>query len=278
MRVVVTGSNGQVGREVVEALETTGHDTISAGSADVTSRDVMRAHISDMRPDVVIHCAAYTDVDGCELDVERAMRVNGDGTRTVMDAAEKVNAFVVALSTDYVFDGNKSAPYVESDAPNPLSAYGRSKLAAERAVDTERHAIVRTSWVCGRYGKNMVKTILRLAAEHDQLSFVRDQRGHPTIAADLAPMLVRIAADRRPGIWHVTNQGAVSWYEFAQAVMRAAGHDPKRVHPITTAELQPARPAPRPANSVLDSERLASDELLPDFRDSLPTLIANLRA
>jgi dTDP-4-dehydrorhamnose reductase len=277
MRVVVTGSNGQVGREVVESLETSGHTAFAAGSADITSSDVMREHITEARPDAVVHCAAYTDVDGCELDIERAMRVNGDGTRNVIDAAEKVDAFVVALSTDYVFDGSKAAPYVESDPPNPLSAYGRSKLAAERAVDTERHAIVRTSWVCGRYGKNMVKTILRLAAEHDQLSFVRDQRGHPTLVSDLAPMLVRIADGRRTGIWHVTNQGAVSWYEFAQAVMRVAGHDPKRVHPITTAELQPARPAPRPANSVLDSERLASDELLPDFRDSLPALIANLR-
>src|SRR5262249_39803544 len=160
----------------------------------------------------------------------------------------------------YVFDGTKPAPYVESDRPNPLSAYGRSKLAGEETIDTARHAIVRTSWVCGRYGKNMVRTILRLADEHDQLAFVRDQRGHPTIVAALAPMLVRIADERRAGIWHVTNQGAVSWYEFALEVMRAAGHSPRRVTPITTAELQPLRPAPRPANSVLDSERLASSE------------------
>jgi dTDP-4-dehydrorhamnose reductase len=277
VRVVVTGSNGQVGREVVESLETTGHTALAAGSADITSPELMREHITDVRPDAVIHCAAFTDVDGCELDPDRAMSVNGDGTRNVIEAAAAVDAFVVTLSTDYVFDGVKPAPYVESDAPNPLSAYGRSKLAAEDAVNPEAHAIVRTSWVCGHYGKNMVKTILRLAAEHDQLSFVRDQRGHPTIVADLAPMLVRIADERRAGIWHVTNQGAVSWYEFAQAVMRAAGHDPKRVHPITTAELQPPRPAPRPANSVLDSERLAPHELLPDFRDSLPDLVANLR-
>jgi dTDP-4-dehydrorhamnose reductase len=276
MRIVVTGSNGQVGREAVEVLDRGGHAAV-ASFDDITSIDAMRRNITDLVPDAVIHCAAFTDVDGCELDPQRAMRVNGDGTRNVIAAAEEANAFVVALSTDYVFDGTKPAPYVESDAQHPLSAYGRSKLAAEQAVDTTRHAIVRTSWVCGRYGKNMVKTILRLAGEHDQLRFVRDQRGHPTIVGDLAPMLVRLVEQRRTGIWHVTNQGAVSWYEFAQAVMRAAGNDPKRVHPITTAELQPPRPAPRPANSVLESERLASDELLPDFRDSLPALLANLR-
>ncbi|HYL50763.1 MAG TPA: dTDP-4-dehydrorhamnose reductase [Acidimicrobiia bacterium] len=270
MRVVVTGSNGQVGLEVAERAGG------GIGSADVTSTDAMREHITSAAPDVVVHCAAYTDVDGCELDPDRAMHVNADGVRTVVEAADACGAFVVAVSTDYVFDGSKPSPYVESDQTHPLSEYGRSKLAGEQAVDLDRHAVVRTSWVCGRVGRNMVKTILRLMREDVPMRFVDDQRGHPTIAADLAVGLLKIAEGRRAGLWHVTNQGAVSWYEFAREVVKAGGGDPSRVEPITTAELQPPRPAPRPANSVLASERLTPGELLPDFRESLPGLVRAL--
>ncbi len=270
MRVVVTGSNGQVGLEVNERAGG------GIGSVDVTSPDAMREHITAVAPDAVVHCAAYTDVDGCELDPQRAMHVNADGVRVVLDAADACGAFVVVVSTDYVFDGTKTSPYVESDAPNPLSAYGRSKLAAERSVDLDRHAVVRTSWVCGRVGRNMVKTILRLMSGDGPLRFVDDQRGHPTIASDLAGGLLKIAEGRRAGLWHLTNQGAVSWYEFAREVVKAAGGDPSRVEPITTAELQPPRPAPRPANSVLASERLAPTDQLPDFRDTLPELVQHL--
>ena len=179
------------------------------------------------------------------------------------------------VSTDYVFDGTKPTPYVESDAPNPISVYGRSKLAGELAIDLERCAIVRTSWVCGAHGTNMVKTILRLLGRDGPLRFVDDQRGHPTIAADLAAMLMTIASERRTGIWHVTNQGAVSWFEFAQAVADAAGHDPRASNRSRPPSCSPPRAA-RPANSVLDTERLAKSELLPDFRASLETLISSL--
>jgi dTDP-4-dehydrorhamnose reductase len=155
--------------------------------------------------------------------------------------------------------------------------YGRSKWGAEIEAGPDA-TIVRTSWVCGEHGSNMVKTILRLAAQHDTLAFVDDQRGYPTFADDLASMIHRLVIDRRPGRFHVTNQGAVSWFEFAGAVLSAAGFDPARVHPISTAELQPPRPAPRPANSVLDNAalRLSGIDLLPDFRDPLARLIRAL--
>ena len=258
-RIAVTGWEGQVGTELL------------ALGAQRVDGDLFE--LQQVEADAVIHCAALTDVDGCELDPGEAMRVNGDGTKHLVGVTD---AFVVYVSTDYVFDGTKPAPYIETDVPNPINAYGRSKLAGERAIDTTRHAIVRPSWVNGRVGNNIVKTILRLLDAGQPLRFVTDQRGHPTIAGDLAEMLMRIARERRAGIWHVTNQGAVSWYEFARAVVEAAGGDPARVEPITTAQLHPPRPARRPANSVLNSVRLAPEELLPDFRESLPRLIKRL--
>lgn len=277
MRVVVTGGAGQVGREVAAALH--GEDVVAAAHADldVTDAAAVRGFVERHRPDAIVHCAAWTAVDACEGNPERAHRVNTLGVRHVMRAARGVGAYVVCVSTDYVFDGTKSEPYDERDVPNPQSVYGRSKWAGEQEVDSDC-AVVRTSWVCGRHGPNMVKTILRLANEHETLSFVSDQRGHPTIASDLASVLARFAQERRPGLWHVTNQGAVSWYEFARAVLAAAGDDPERVRPVTTAELQPPRPAPRPANSVLDNRalRLAGIPLLPDFRASLVPLVREL--
>jgi dTDP-4-dehydrorhamnose reductase len=275
MIILVTGAGGQVGRELIEL--DTDHDMIGFDRAglDVADLDAVQAKLHEIEPDAVVHCAAWTAVDACESDPEKAYLVNATGTRNVMRAARSVGAYVAAVSTDYVFDGAKATPYDEDDIPNPQSVYGRSKLAGEESIDPTS-AIVRTSWVCGRYGANMVKTILRLAGEHDKLSFVADQRGHPTIASDLARMIVTIVEHRLEGIVHATNQGAVSWYEFAQAVLEANGDDPSRVLPITTAEMP--RPAPRPANSVLDNRRLrqAGIPLLPDFRESLRRLVADL--
>jgi dTDP-4-dehydrorhamnose reductase len=195
-------------------------------------------------------------------------------------AARAVGAHVVYVSTDYVFDGSKPTPYVETDEPNPTSTYGKSKLEGERVLRPAQDTIVRISWVCGVYGSNMVKTLLRLAAEGTDPKFVDDQIGHPTIVGDLVPVLHRMAAERRAGLFHVTNQGAVSWYEFAREVFAAAGADPDRVSPIATADLDPPRPAPRPANSVLDNAalRAAGLPLLPDHRDSLIRLVRQLTA
>jgi dTDP-4-dehydrorhamnose reductase len=199
----------------------------------------------------------------------------------VADACRRVGAHLVQVSTDYVFDGTKDAPYLEWDAPNPVSVYGLSKRGGEAEVwdHAPGSTIVRTSWVCGEHGNNMVKTVLKLA-DRPELAFVDDQRGHPSFCADLAVGIRRLAVARVPGLFHMTNQGAVSWYEFVQAILASAGHDPAKVRPITTAELDPPRPAPRPANSVLDNAalRLAGFPLLPDFHDSLDRLVARLTA
>ncbi|MCU0309390.1 MAG: dTDP-4-dehydrorhamnose reductase [Acidimicrobiales bacterium] len=280
MRVLITGANGQVGTELVAAFGAPGHHEVVGAdrtALDVTDRDAVLGAITSLRPDVVVHPAAWTAVDACEGDPDRAYLVNALGARHVAEAARLVGARVCYVSTDYVFDGTKPEPYHEWDEPSPASVYGASKLAGERELDSGS-TVVRTSWVCGHHGANMVKTILRLAAEHDTLSFVDDQRGHPTFADDLAAAIVRLVVDRRPGTFHVTNQGAVSWYEFAREVLLAAGADPDRVRPVATADLQPPRPAPRPANSVLDNAalRLSGLPALDDFRVPLARLVTRL--
>jgi dTDP-4-dehydrorhamnose reductase len=296
MRVVVTGALGQLGRELLQVFTADGHHEVvgvlstardEAGLppgvdltvADIGDRDAVLALLTSVRPDAVIHPAAFTAVDRCETEPETAWRVNAIGTRHIAEGARRIGAPVTYLSTDYVFDGTGAEPYLEWDTPNPQSVYGRTKLAGERELDPGS-TVVRTSWVCGFHGQNMVKTILRLAGQHDTLTFVDDQRGHPTFAGDLATMVHRLVVDRRPGTFHVTNQGAVSWYEFARAVLEAAGDDPERVKPIGTAELDPPRPAPRPANSVLDNAalRLSGVPLLRDFREPLSEVVTRLGA
>lgn len=282
MRVVVTGAAGQVGRDVAAVCERAGDDVIAADrvALDVTDRDAVLGALTMLRPDAVVHCAAWTAVDACEGDPSRAFVANALSVRWLGEGCRLAGAHLVALSTDYVFDGTKASPYHEWDTPNPRSVYGASKLAGEReALDSGAPAaVVRTSWVCGAHGANMVKTVLRLAAEPGVLRFVDDQRGHPTFAADLAVMLRRLAVERRTGVHHVTNQGAVSWYEFARQVVAAAGGDPGRVEPIATSDLRPPRPAPRPANSVLDNAVLAAAglPLLRDFRAPLAELVTAL--
>ena len=282
VKILVTGAAGQLGRELVDVATGAGHDVFAASRAelDVTKPEVVRAVVLREQPAVIVHAAAWTAVDACESDREKAMLHNGAATRFVVDAAREVGARVIYISTDYVFDGTKPTPYVEADVPNPQSVYGVSKLAGERAVDTSIDTVVRISWVCGFHGANMVKTILRIAAQQDTLTFVDDQVGCPTFADDAAAMITRLATEARPGIWHVTNQGAVSWYEFTREVLRAAGHDPARVKPVRTRDLVPARPAPRPANSVLDNAalRTAGISLLDDFRVPLARLVSRLAA
>lgn len=279
MRVLVTGATGQLGRDCVTRFEAAGHDVTPCGHGDldVGDRDAVLSTVVALRPHAVVHCAAWTAVDACEADPDHAFRDNALAVRWMADAARRVGAHLCHVSTDYVFNGEQSQPYAEWDQPDPRSVYGRSKLAGEREAGHDA-TIVRTSWVCGQHGNNMVKTILRLAQQHDRLRFVADQRGHPSFTEDLADMLYRLVIDRRPGLHHVTNQGAVSWFEFAREVLLAARLDPARVDAITTAELDPPRPAPRPANSVLDNAVLRSSglPLLPDFREPLARLVKQL--
>jgi dTDP-4-dehydrorhamnose reductase len=280
VRVVVTGAGGQLGIDTVTACRAAGDDVagLDRAALDVTSRDAVMSAICTLRPEAVVNCAAWTAVDACEGDPDRAFLANALAVRWVREACERVGAHLVHVSTDYVFDGELDRPYHEWDVPSPRSVYGASKLAGEREAG-EHAAIVRTSWVCGEHGSNMLRTVVRLAAERDHLEFVDDQRGCPTFTADLATVLRRIAVDRRVGVHHVTNQGAVSWYEFVREIVAAAGHDPGMVRPISTADLVPRRPAPRPVNSVLDNAvlRLGGDSLLRDFREPLAEVVARLR-
>jgi dTDP-4-dehydrorhamnose reductase len=283
MRLLVTGAGGQVGRELVELCEAAGDDVTACDHAalDVGDRDAVLQAVLSVRPDAIVHAGAWTAVDACESDPDRALRVNAIGSRNVAEAARAARAHLVTISTDYVFDGTKPAPYDEWDVPSPASVSGRSKWAGEQevaAVFGGTATVVRISWVCGEHGGNMVKTALRLAADGIDPKFVDDQIGHPTIVSDLVPVLRRFAVERRPGLFHVTNQGAVSWCAFVREVFAAAGHDPERVTPITTAQLDPPRPAPRPANSVLDNAamRLAGLDLLPHHAESLQRLVAKL--
>ncbi|SRR5579875_272324 len=280
MRVVITGAGGQVGQEVAAAFGPR-WDVVALDHSrlDVSDRDAVLQLVAGTSPDVIVHTAAWTAVDACEEDPDRAYLVNALGTRHVAEAARWCGAHLCYLSTDYVFDGASGRPYTEWDDPHPLSVYGRSKLGGEHACPPEA-TIVRTSWVCGRHGSNMARTVLRLAREPGPLRFVDDQHGSPTMAADLAGVVMRLAVERRPGLFHVTNQGQTTWYGFARAVLGAAGLDPGRVEPIATVSLQPPRPAPRPPFSVLDNAalRLSGLPLLPAWEESLEVLVKELVA
>ena len=282
MRVLITGAGGQLGRDLVAAFGDGPHQVVAAdhGRLDVGDREAVLQAVTSLAPDAVVHAGAWTAVDGCESDPDRAYRDNALGTRHVAEAARLTGAHVLYVSTDYVFDGRASLPYREWDEPNPLSVYGRSKLGGERELFSlvPGAAVVRTSWVCGVHGANMVKTVLRLASGGGPMAFVDDQRGCPTFTDDLAGTIVRLVTARLPGVFHVTNQGATSWFQFARDVVAAAGGDPSIVRPIATSELQPPRPAPRPANSVLDNAalRLIGLPLLPDHHEPLERAVKQL--
>jgi dTDP-4-dehydrorhamnose reductase len=279
MRIVVTGAGGQLGIELVESARSRGHEVagFTRQQLDVVDADAVVAAFRQVRPDVVVHAAAWTAVDACEADPGRAFLINARGTRNVVDATRAVSARVIYISTDYVFDGSQHEAYDVDDAPNPRSVYGASKLAGEEAC-TDDDLIVRISWVCGYHGANMVKTIMRLAGGHDELHFVDDQVGSPTFADDAAATIIQLAECAAGGVVHVTNSGVTSWYGFAGEVLEAMGLDRTRVKPITTAELQPPRPAERPQNSVLANRSLVATGIdpLPDYRESLRRLVRRL--
>ena len=280
VKVLITGSAGQLGTDLVASANHAGLDVIATSHADldITDRNLVSQKIASAAPEAIIHAAAWTAVDACESDIKKAMAINSDGTANVANAARQIGARVIYISTDYVFDGTKATPYIESDIPNPQSVYGASKLAGERHLDLNQDSVVRISWVCGEHGNNMVKTILRLAATSPTLTFVDDQIGSPTFTSDIAPVLVHFARESRTGIWHLTNQGITSWFGFAQDVLRAAELDPNRVQPIATADLRPQRPAKRPANSVLENAHMckANLTLLDDYHIPLQRLVDRL--
>jgi dTDP-4-dehydrorhamnose reductase len=274
MRLLVTGAAGMLGRDVVAAAESAGHDVVALArrDLDITDADAVRAAVEAARSDAVINCAAWTDVDGAEEHEADATRINGDGAGNLAAVAP----FLVHVSSDYVFDGTATAPYVEADPTGPASAYGRSKLAGEHAVAAaERrpgagdHAIVRSAWLFGAHGKNFVATMLKLAEDRDEVNVVADQIGCPTFTGHLGPALVEIAERRVAGILHVAGGGQCSWQELAQATFDEAGTG-TTAQPVTTAEFP--RPAPRPAWSVLRSTR-PDAPVLPYWRHGLSSYL-----
>jgi dTDP-4-dehydrorhamnose reductase len=275
VKLLVTGAGGMLGRDVLAAAERAGHEAVGYARADldVTDAGAVQRALTAEQPDVVVNCAAYTNVDGAEEDERAATDLNGDAAGEVAAAAAAVGAAFVQPSTDYVFDGTKRTPYVESDPTAPQSAYGRSKLAGERATAaaTDRHFIVRTSWLFGVAGKNFPDTMLALARERDELKVVDDQVGCPTYTGHLAEAIVQLAATDAYGIHHIAGGGgACSWFEFANEIFRQAEVDVSTV-PCTTDEFP--RPAPRPAYSVLGSERPDAIRL-PDWREGLASYLA----
>jgi dTDP-4-dehydrorhamnose reductase len=283
MKILITGAGGQLGSDLTRLLEHELHHDVRAAThaqLDVGDRDAVMTAVTSLAPDLLIHAAAWTAVDECEAQPDRAWRVNALGCRFVAEAAGVTGAHLVAVSTDYVFDGTSPRPYTEWDRPNPLSMYGRSKLGGEEEIRSTvaGATVVRTSWLCGTQGSNMVKTVLRLAHGGGPLRFVDDQHGCPTFTEDLAAMLVRLGVAKRPGLFHATNQGPTTWYQFARDVVAAAGLDPAIVQPMQTSDLDPPRPAPRPANSVLDNAalRLGGVPLLPDHHEPLERIVKAL--
>jgi dTDP-4-dehydrorhamnose reductase len=274
MRLLVTGAAGMLGRDVVAAAGD--HDVVALARADldITDADAVRAAIRHARPDAVINCAAWTDVDGAETHEAAAAAVNGTGAGNVAIAAAANSVHLVHLSSDYVFDGDADEPYAEDAPTAPRSAYGRSKLAGERAVREagERVAIVRASWLFGPHGRNFVDTMRQLGTQRDQVAVVNDQIGCPTYTGHLAPALLTIAERRLAGVLHVAGQGHCSWFDLAVATFEETGLATS-VRPQSTADL--GRPAPRPAFSVLASTR-GDAPALPPWREGLRAHLARV--
>jgi dTDP-4-dehydrorhamnose reductase len=294
-RILLLGADGQVGWELRRALLPLGEvRPMTRAQADLADLDALRALLAHERPDVIINAAAYTAVDRAETERERAQRINAQAVRVLAEHAAAHSAWLVHYSTDYVFDGNKPAPYSEDDTPGPQSVYGQSKLEGERAIAASgcRHLILRTSWVYAARGSNFAKTMLKLAAERDSLRVIADQHGAPTSAeliADVtALILARLRTDaalaeRASGIYHLTAQGHTSWHGYAQFVLTQAAArgwalrcPPEQVQAIATADYP--LPAPRPANSRLDCSKLQStfDLHLPLWQTQVERLIDEL--
>jgi dTDP-4-dehydrorhamnose reductase len=264
VRVLVAGGEGMLARDVVAAARERGYAVEAPGRAglDITSPASIETALARFRPDAVINCAGWSDVDGAEDDERGAMRVNDEGAGLLAAAAAESGATVVYPSSDYVFDGSKTTPYLESDLPAPLGAYGRSKLGGETsvAVANPRHFIVRSSWLYGHGGKNFVETMLTIGSRQDEVLVVSDQRGCPTSCADLGAALVELVEGEEYGIHHIAGGGECSWFDFAAEIFDLAGYE-TRVMSATTEMM--ARKAQRPAYSVLRSERERPIELPP---------------
>ena len=287
MRILVAGASGQVGGELCRHGHASGFEVIAPERVSLDIGDTMsvRQFIADAAPDIVFNAAAWTGVDDAETQPEQAWQVNCDGALNVAAACAEHSIPLVHYSTDYVFDGTKASPYVEGDAPGPISAYGRSKLAGEEAVRArhEQHLIIRSSWIFSAHRNNFVKTMLKLGATRSEVRIVADQVGKPTSAATIAQISIAMASDERRtwGTYHLAQPEAVSWHDFALAIFEAAAERGmtlavENIVPIATEDFPTA--AKRPENSVLDCRKLEDrfELVIQDWHDALQTVIGEL--
>jgi dTDP-4-dehydrorhamnose reductase len=289
MTWLITGGSGQLGIAISQELGERGllFNAWSSKDLNITQGPIVRDFVSDLSPKVIINCAAWTDVDGAETDELQASRVNSDGAESLALAAKKCGAKLIHISTDYVFSGESKSPWQTGDAVNPQSAYGRTKADGEaRVIRTysEKTTVVRTAWLYSPWGKNFAKIMTRLAINGDgEVKIVSDQMGQPTSATDLAKQLVELGLSNSPvGIYHGTNSGQGTWFEFAQEIFKLAGADTNRVVPLSSSEYP--RPAKRPSYSVLSHEAWAKTTVKPlrDWRialeEAMPAIISAVKA
>ncbi|MCR4998431.1 MAG: dTDP-4-dehydrorhamnose reductase [Lachnospiraceae bacterium] len=288
-KILITGCNGQLGRAIqkeygdtVEFIRTDMMDGDGVRRLDISKLDEVQAVVSETKPEVIINCAAYTNVDGCENNEEVAYQANAIGPKNLAIAAKEYGCKLFHISTDYVFNGNGSRPYVETDTPDPVSAYGRTKAAGEKFVqdNCDTYFILRTAWLYGE-GKNFVKTMLSLAENHDEISVVCDQLGSPTSAVELAKMIHYLEGTEAFGIYHATCEGDTNWADFAEEIFKRMGKT-VTVHHVTSEEYQKMNPASanRPKYSILDNERLhqLGDEFqMAHWSDALDVYLQTLR-
>ena len=276
MNILVTGANGQLGREMqrLSAVSPNNYTFTDVAELDVTDAGAVRQAVAQTRAEVIVNCAAYTNVERAEEDEEAADRLNRGAAENLARAAEENGATLIHVSTDYVFDGTAHLPYTEDAPTAPLGVYGRTKLAGERAVAESgcKYLTFRTAWLYSEYGNNFLKTMLRLTAEKERLNVVFDQAGTPTYAGDLAMTIFSIVE----GGYHFSNEGVASWYDFAAEIAAAAGHDKCRIRPCRTAEF-PTKAA-RPAYSVLDKSKIKETFGLeiPHWRESMLYCLKNM--
>ena len=279
MKVLVTGAAGQLGREMVRVAGTAVVAGLTRADLDVTDRDAAHTVVAGLRPDVVVNCAAWTDVDGCELDPERAQTVNADAVGFLAEACDEVGAHLVHVSTDYVFNGEASTPYGEDHPTDPVNAYGASKLAGEVAAGAGA-TVVRSTWLQPADLPGMVGRVIDSLEAGVSIRVMDDRRACPTFVADLVPVILRLGAERVTGVVHATNAGVTSWHGFAREVARASGNDPELLVPVSETDLDVSRPACRPTYSALDNTVLRGLgwEPMRHHRDAIAAVVARIMA
>jgi dTDP-4-dehydrorhamnose reductase len=277
MKVLVTGVDGQLGFDVVKKLKKLDieHIGVDKKDFDLTNENETKEFILDYQPDVIVHCAAYTDVDQAELERELCYQVNVEGTRYVAEVAKKLGIKMLYISTDYVFDGQGEEPFEVTVQPNPINYYGETKYRGEQEVQKllDKYFIIRTSWVFGEHGDNFVKTMLKLGEERDEISIVDDQYGSPTYTGDLAELIIEMIKTEKYGVYHATNEGFCSWYEFAKEIFTVVDADVK-VKPVSSDEFETK--SERPKNSRLSKQSLISNfDLLENYILALKKFLLN---